>query len=1317
MYKDDITHLSCFSIDGMIDVARMNVPDEYAHRPWAHPELHHGTGLLETDGALNSYIAAYGDAHKHKIIKAISFLPLFEIREPFEICDWGCGQGIGSICLIHEIAKRNQLDELRKISLIEPSFAALERAVFNIGQLNPNIVVEAINKGLPSESVNFECVREISFDYPITIHLFSNILDICGINLKEVADLIVSSGRRHYVACIGPANRNEDRINAFCRNFDPEYVDFLQNFRETQFFRDTYYNSHQFGCLIRIFRFDTVHPVLIPYKFYAPKQFFAAYQSDTLTQIFPDKPLASLECAFDVMAPFDIGASIYSDPHPILAVLNNIIVRGIPTKLSPWIESLFSEEFRISQEIDKLGTIGFSLIKDDPDKETAHLTRLIPLGVARIQKVIIEALLTGRLELSDKWRVLVHENDVPCAAMAIKELGNMFNHLAAASRDYEQLAFPEIDITVVNAQYPTSKLHLGVNVRRFADRSITEQDYDLVIDISMQKQSEPTKVKFSKYRTKNKCYFNIRNSSEIYDERYIYTTSRIVYKPMTNILPQGMHETIKENAVHLRYFLRLLFRKIDFRPGQLPIISRALQLKSVIGLLPTGAGKSLTYQLAAFLQPGIVIVVDPLISLMKDQYDGLLKNGIDIATFINSSVVNKAERENEMKESKKLFVFLSPERLTIDDFRKSLRDMRDNHVYFSYGVIDEVHCVSEWGHDFRFSYLHLGKNLYSYVLPRQTDKGKLDHITLFGLTATASFDVLADVERELSGNSSFPLDAQSTVRYENTNRLELQYRVVKIQAPRIQPSKWDIYNAKNEFVPEIIRNVFTSSMRELSKPDAIRRIKERFIERENIDAKSDYAHEIESAEIVVDVDDGWYTKSKAEAAAIVFCPHRSGSLGVNDGAYQGGIASRIRETLDIERVSRFCGGDTLVSQDEFIEDKSGIMVATKAFGMGIDKPNVRFTLNVNHSGSLEAYVQEAGRAGRDRKMALSVILYSDCNVMEKNTGEVLPVDYGVHKFFYDGNFIGPNFEKRIIYHLMAFQKTLVLDRESGKQIPAQGFMSSLENTGTGDECVAYMSFRYPSPDSKTLDKTLQQNDLPVIGEGIKDVKGREEKYFQALMKAIYRMCCIGLIDDFTVDYKSSQFRITSRKLENGGYYGKLKSFLMRYYSENRAEQEVERAKSYRGNKEMYKCLGYLIDFVYHSIAVKRERAIKDIEAFCNEAANSQKSWLETNEELKDHLYFYFNSKYARPGFRAPNDEPFSLVEDTQEGKEFDPTHIRKYMRVTDDEIVGIGTPKDNVKHLLGAVRLIRRHLQIPIPHWISLTFSVCFISKRNATGF
>lgn len=213
---------------------------------------------------------------------------------------------------------------------------------------------------------------------------------------------------------------------------------------------------------------------------------------------------------------------------------------------------------------------------------------------------------------------------------------------------------------------------------------------------------------------------------------------------------------------------------------------------------------------------------------MKDQYDGLMNAKIDSCTYINSTVADRAQREELMERSKIQFIFLSPERLCILSFRSRLRNMHDLQVYFAYGVIDEVHCVSEWGHDFRFTYLHLGRNLYNYVLPKQIE-GKSRKLTLFGLTATASFDVLADVERELSGNGAFPIDSDAIIRYENTNRLELQYHVVPIDGTSCA-NKWDVYRHKNDTLPEIIKES-GSLLVELQEPQNIDRIKKRFVAR------------------------------------------------------------------------------------------------------------------------------------------------------------------------------------------------------------------------------------------------------------------------------------------------------------------------------------------------------------------------------------------------------------------------------------------------------------------------------------------------------
>ena len=1344
MYKDEISKLSTLSIGEVIKICQNLVPLRYRRAPWAHPEVNHGVSILRTDEGLNCYLAGYGEAHAAKAFKAVKSLPDSTYAEPFEVFDWGCGQGVATLCLIEHLKEIGLLHNLKRVTLIEPSGIALSRAKFNIEQAAPGVKIACQEKGLPANvELPFDCMEKLDVKQSNALHLFSNILDIKTIDLRKLAKLISSEGHRHVVACIGPANLQEDRINSFCGNFSDKAATFDMPFRNTEFFHRKSYGGYTFGCFIRTFSFslESGEPVLIPYKFYAPKQFFAGYQSDVLIEI-PDFGVCKEDCAFEVLAPFDIGASVYDDVNPILAVLNKIIVRGLPTKVSPFIEHQLADLYpalHLDEESLEYGSIrytGETGCKAPIGGIAADLIRHVPLAVARIEKTIIEAVLTGHLSIEDeKWHVLVKEYDVPCAALAFEDLAQMFNHLVAVTKDYDHLKFPEVELTIINSHYQSSSLHLGKDVYSETNRMLAEQEYDMVIDFSLHETSKPLDVEFSEFKAKNNCYFNVRSSESIYSERYIYTTDRIVYKPFTKLNIRGTHDLIEENVEHLRFFVQLLFRKQDFREGQLPIISRALQLKSVIGLLPTGGGKSLTYQISAMLQPGVTIVVDPLMSLMKDQYDGLLKNGIDFCTYINSKVQDKAYRENLMKDSKMLFVFLSPERLSIYRFRESLRSMADNHVYFAYGIIDEVHCVSEWGHDFRFSYLHLGRNLYTYVLPKQTENEELNHITLVGLTATASFDVLADVERELSGNNAFPLGPDATVRYENTNRLELQYRIVKVNAEDAH-DKWDVYKAKNEMVPEIVSSIFRDSFKELLREDSIQQIKDRFIQRENISEDSELAKSIRTHSLDVDVNPKWYADSSDKSAAIVFCPHRVGTLGVHSGS-KIGIAAQIRDTLKVPHVSEFVGGDDPTAQDNFIQGKTNIMVATKAFGMGIDKPHVRFTLNINHSGSLEAFVQEAGRAGRDKKMALAVVLYSDrvFNEQDEFTRLIEPVavDFGVHKFFYDGNFLGEMTEWTVMDYLMKHQQTTTqeVDGSFRQNKSVTGFLQKLNEAKDGDAVVSYISYQYPSRDSETLDGFLRQYQLRTITQQPKSPKENlqklrevnQEQYQASLMKAIYRMCCIGLIEDFTQDYGSSEFRIVTRKKPEGAYYEGLKQFFLRYYNEERASAQIAYCKRYTGT-EIENCLYFLTQFIYRKIATKRKQAIQDIEQFCREAVNSDRSWLEVNEDLKDFLYYYFNSKYARKDYHDENGSPCSLVDDTNSGKDFfitneeiDPSKgtmfeysiISKYMTAVMSD--GVSSPKDNIKHLQGAVRLIRRALTSVNPA-LSLLNVFCILFLR-----
>jgi ATP-dependent DNA helicase RecQ len=1150
---------------------------------------------------------------------------------------------------------------------------ALDRAKLHVNTyLKDENKIESVNKLLDDVTQN-----DIKTDTFVTLHFFSNILDIKDIDLKTLAKNVSKDvSGEHYFFCVGPLNYGNNRIDAFYDYFlnPPTLADTEKSENTLTLLSDDQHDKdaiRKYTLKLKIFKFESNRTYYIPIEYYPPVQFHAGYQLDCVKQVVKtfsqeDKQRYISATAFEVSAPFDIGASIYDDVNPIFAVLNNIIIRGAPTRTSPFIEQVF-EKFGNQKAQNDLGNIMFGNDNLETDNLLSSVEYLLPIAVARVQKTILEALMTDKISIDkSKWHVLVTERDVPCSAIAFEDLRQMFDHLTVLSKEYQDMKFPKINLEIISTkEFADSPLHLDIKPTTEPTNQQRFKEYDMVIDISVLQKSDIKTVAFSEFKCKNNCYFNIRSAKQIRNNRHIYTSDTVEYRPLVTKDTQGNYKDIAETKEHLQYFLQLLFRKEDFRPGQLPILNRALQNKSVIGLLPTGGGKSLTYQLAAMLQPGVTLVIDPLKSLMKDQYDGLINAGIDTCVFINSTLTaqEKEEREKQMESSQMQFVFLSPERLCIYKFREQLKTMRDLHVYFAYGVIDEVHCVSEWGHDFRFSYLHLGRNLYNYVCTKNQENQE-KHLTLFGLTATASFDVLADVERELSGNGAFSLDADTIVRYENTNRLELQYKIEKIDANVSPNNKWDIYKAKNEQITNNISQI-PALIGDLQSPESIKYIKNKFIERENLDKKANKTEidNIINTDLTTKLPDDWLKQQNKsyKQGGIIFCPHRQGSLGIDSTQTNRGIASAIKDDLNCN-VGAFKGGDEMTDQDRFINNELPLMVATKAFGMGIDKPNVRFTVNINMCSSLESFIQEAGRAGRDRRMALAIILYSDLGDVDKN----------VMMYFYNNTFKGAEHEKQVMHNLLSLRPVdyfIAEDEMIEKQpeYPVAVFLATLLNTQINQSIVAFVSY--------------QEND------------DTQYDYKDYVHKAIYRMCCIELIDDFTQDYNNHQFRIVSKRKADGEYYQGLKRFLMRYYSTDRSEEEIRKVPDYKGENEIHKCLGYLTEFIYEKIAIKRKRAIDDMQTFCIQGLDDTKDWKEVNEDLKDFIYYYFNSKYAKDDYVADNSEEFSLTQDTDRGRISSIDIVSKYIRVVDDDLIDAGgTPKDNVKHLQGAVRLIRRSL-------------------------
>lgn len=694
------------------------------------------------------------------------------------------------------------------------------------------------------------------------------------------------------------------------------------------------------------------------------------------------------------------------------------------------------------------------------------LTRLVlePLAIARVQRALLEYLLSHGYQAAAKeeLRIAVIERDFVVGELALDDLYETLTHLEWMNAD--GLVVPKM----------TWRSFSGTAIP-----SLNYADYDLVIDHATLRRTGI----FAEDReaTRHPNVIQLRSCHFIEEDTLsqVISAPPIHYRELATDLANELVEETEQGTVLATKFLQDIFRKQAFRPGQLPILNRAFQRKSVIGLLPTGGGKSLTFQLAALLQPGMTVVVDPIRSLMTDQDRGLRETGIDKTAFINSSL-DTFERlyaqNNLLRRGRIQFVFVSPERFVIEEFRDVLGACTTDGHYFSYVVIDECHCVSEWGHDFRIPYLNLGKNAQEFCKSYDYAAGK--KVPLFGLTATASFDVLADIERELNIDDD---DGRAIVRYENTVRNEVNYaiKLVGIKDPPAEVDKWQakalVGSPKQEEIYRVFREL-EATMEPYNDLETIDTLaahsydsytgnnqQERLLLEFGVGARTSYVEANRNTIHLAALRDalGKDESGKFNYGAIVFMPHRSGWLGIKSKLdthgelKSGGVfdhphhLENLPTTGDIIRTYSPTTGDcygyfmgtsemsrtlaekidreSFAHMDWFTANDTSVMVATKAFGMGIDKPNVRLTVHINVPSSIESYVQEAGRAGRDRKTALSLVLYNnDRFALTERVGDdgetkVIDKDHNVDKnvldFFHERSFKGQLKERTMLHEL------------------------------------------------------------------------------------------------------------------------------------------------------------------------------------------------------------------------------------------------------------------------------------------------------------
>ena len=589
---------------------------------------------------------------------------------------------------------------------------------------------------------------------------------------------------------------------------------------------------------------------------------------------------------------------------------------------------------------------------------------------------------------------------------------------------------------------------------------------------------------------------------------------RDIYLPVTIANDVASTSTVitadptKETCENLLY---RIFGWNSFREGQYEAIERCLRGKDAIVLLPTGAGKSVAFQLASLVRPGSCLVIDPIISLIEDQRENLRLVGIDRSTQITGGI--DAETRKELlalfARGEYLFCYIAPERLQDQSFRESLRVLT-THASVSLVAIDEAHCVSEWGHDFRPAYLNVADTSREYC----ATNGRVPPI--MGLTGTASRAVLKDVQRELHIE-----DFDAIITPNSFDRAELHFSGI----PCRSTEKVARLRGYLEALPR--RFSHTSST---------------FFD----------------------------TLGQDTMSGLVFCPWVNGEYGV----------VRVSEELarQLSRKVPCYSGKTPKGVEEqkwqkqkrdaatrFKQNEFPVMACTKAFGMGIDKPNIRYTVHYGLPGSIESFYQEAGRAGRDRRKAYCTILFSD--------------DHR-HR---NARILNPNMSIDEVH------------RE----------LDSIRRADEDDVTRALFfhknAFRGVQEDMRNVDSLIKE--LEGVSEsGVKEIKFDDESRLPK-EKAIHRLLTIGVVSDYTVQFSAGTFGVRM----SGIGKEEIVDHLYRYvaaYQRGQAKIVAHRMSRFHDDPHddfVRSCMKELIRFVYEVIERSRRQALSEMLAVCEHA--------------------------------------------------------------------------------------------------------------------
>ncbi len=767
-------------------------------------------------------------------------------------------------------------------------------------------------------------------------------------------------------------------------------------------------------------------------------------------------------------------------------------------------------------------------------------------AIIRFQILLIQFIRSGLLDINSPVWELNIETDVNSkfnwAELACEDL---FHWILPVSKIYcEEIKKPKFKMRLLNVE---SNIRKDLNKEKSIDFRLFERwDDNQPLSKICVRSDYINKERYFR-SPKEGIIISIRDHSEI--------------KPFEK---KALASPLMKNG--LKEFNKQLFGFNKFKEGQLEIIEKILGSGKTLGLLPTGGGKSLCFHLSASLFQGCCIVVAPIKALMRDQVAELSSMGFEGRAVRIDSSQERTENDQiigKIQQKRVQFLFVSPERFQQNEFRELLTALNSSRLIGSL-VVDEVHCLSEWGHDFRLSYLNLAHTVFRF-LPK---------VPIICLTATASLNVLRDISIE------FGLDKQDVVYKMHNSREELGFNILNPNPAHREELEFKILDL----------------------------VKENNNKKYELDKKSDVEKFAALLSLLEKLKKkGWVNSNKA---GIIFSPHLNGKLGCN--TIRDDLKS-FHSTKEI-KTGLFCGerpkyfipdgilgwnSEEVVEKDSeqefedykeayqtaFKENKLDLMCVTKAFGMGINKPNIRFTIHYGMPSSLEALYQEGGRAGRDGDKAECYVLFSR---------EKKPIPDKIHKpnvrpsvlKSYSDGFYGGDFKTQL-WLSMGEQNEIEYDFAICWRIFEQ-----IEEDGFANSKIIKRELKI----KEYLKKKFKKHDI----EGL--LKDRKLKI--NVQRAIFRLFQLGIVTDWVVvNPITEQYDVKAKNLSDDQIVGVLKENIGRYEISKSeqiiTDEKIEDIKAEHTGVDLKRHLiWYLLNWNYQKFVYNRRQSLKNLYEAC-----------------------------------------------------------------------------------------------------------------------